>query len=154
MSQRPWLAKSALAAAFAVLIAAEWLVPGPAAPFSQPPLAIPAATADAATDTSIAEWGDTILARPLLTPARRPMRQPDAGVSDTLPRLSAIIVIGGTRQAIFATDGQKSQLVAEGGAIGAYRLKTVTPDRVHLLGPNGPVTLRPQFITAAPAASD
>jgi hypothetical protein len=153
MIRQPWLVKPALAAALALLFAAEWLLPGPAAaPVREPP-AIPATIADNAADAGISQWGNTILARPLLNQNRRPAPQPGTATSDTLPRLSAIIVIGGTRHAIFNAAGQKPQLVAEGGEIGSYRLKTVAPDRVDLLGPNGPVTLRPQFIPAAPAAT-
>lgn len=151
---RPWLIKPALAVALSLLFAAEWLLPGPAAaPVPLPP-AIPAAIADNAADADIAQWGNITLARPLLNENRRPAPLPGTETTETLPRLSAIIVIGGTRRAIFDATGQKPQLVAEGGEIGSYRLKNVAPDRVDLLGPNGPVTLRPQFIPAAPAATN
>ena len=140
-----------LAGFLALLLAAEWLLPGPSGAASQQRPAIPSAMADAANDADIAQWTSTILARPLLSPSRRPAAQPGQTVDDSLPRLSAIIVIGGTRQAIFAAAGQKPQLVAEGGEIGVYRIETVAPDKVDLLGPNGKVTVKPQFIPAAAA---
>ncbi len=147
------LALPLLAGFLSLLLAMEWLLPGAAAPQWRQSPAIPAATAGTATDADIAEWSRIILARPLLSPSRRPAPLPGSVVSDTLPRLSAIIVIGGTRHAIFAANGQKPQLVAEGGEIGLYRVKTVGPDKVDLLGPNGSLTLKPQFITAAPPTS-
>jgi len=155
MILRAKLALPLLACTLLLLLAAEWLLPGPAALDWQPSPAIPVAVADISTDANIAAWTSTILARPLLSPSRRPAAQPGAAVSDILPRLSAIIVIGGTRHAIFAAAGQKPQLVAQGGEIGVYRIQTVAPDKVDLLGPNGPVTLKPQFIptTAAPPAT-
>ncbi len=146
------LAMPALAAALFLLFATEWLLPDASAPPLRLPPALPAATADINVDTSIVQCGNTILARPLLNPDRRPARQPGMTVDNTLPRLSAIIVIGGTRHAIFAASGEKPQLVAEGSEISGFRLKTVAPDKVDLLGPDGLVTLRPQFISAVPAA--
>jgi hypothetical protein len=147
MTIRPgWLAIPVLAVLL-FLLAAEWLLPDAAAPPLRPPPRIPAAATDTAVDSNIVQWGNAILARPLLNPDRRPVRAPELAADDTLPRLSAIIVIGGVRHAIFAGD-TKPQLVTEGGEIGAYRLQTVAPDRVTLLGPDGSVTLRPQFITA------
>jgi general secretion pathway protein N len=140
--------KPALAAALAVLFAAEWLLPGPAAPPARQPPAIPATTADTGADAAIAQWGATILARPLFNQDRRPVQPAAPDTTEPLPRLSAIIVVGGSRRAIFAASGEKPQTVAEGGAIGAYRIKTVLPDKVDLIGPNGPVTLRPQFMTS------
>jgi general secretion pathway protein N len=147
------LALPLLACTLLLLLAAEWLLPGPAALAWQPHPTIPVAVADTSTDANITAWTSTILARPLLSPSRRPAPQPGTAVSETLPRLSAIIVIGGTRHAIFAASGQKPQLVAQGGEIGVYRIETVAPDKVDLLGPNGPVTLKPQFIPAAAPAT-
>jgi hypothetical protein len=149
--------KPAVAAALFLLFAAEWLLPDLQAPTPSRPPAIPAPAAEKISDAEVAEWTGTILARPLLNQDRRPVRPPatdDSGDAEsfTLPRLSAIIIIGGAREAVFAAPGEKPQLVAEGGDIGPYRLKTIAPDRVDMLGPNGPTTLRPQFVTA-PAAN-
>ncbi len=154
MNRHAALALPLLAGFLLLLLAAEWLLPNAAAPDWQRRPAIPAGMADNSTDADIAGWTASILARPLLSPSRRPAAQPGHALSETLPRLSAIIVIGGTRHAIFAAAGQKAHLVKEGDELGVYRIETVAPDKVDLLGPNGPVTLKPQFIpAAAPAAA-
>jgi hypothetical protein len=140
-----------LAGLLLLVLAAEWLLPGTTAPMVPRSPAIPSTMADSTSDADIAQWSSTILARPLLSLSRRPAPVAGADASNSLPRLSAIIVIGGTRRAIFADSGQKPQLVSEGGEIGDYRVKTVAPDRVDVLGPGGPMTLKPQFIPAAPA---
>ena len=134
-----------------LFLAAEWLLPGPAAPDWQAPPNIPSGTTEVSGDADVTQWANIVLARPLLSQSRRPAASAGTAISDTLPRLSAIIVIGGSRRAIFAATGQKPELVAEGGEIGLYRIKTVAPDKVDLLGPDGPITVKPQFIAAAPA---
>ena len=148
---KPALGKPAFAAALSLLLAAELLLPGPAAPPAREAPAIPAATPDQGADAAILQWGGTILARPLFDASRRPAAQAGPETGFTLPRLSAIIVIGGTRSAIFAAPGQKPMLVAEGGEIGPYRLTSIAPDKVEMLGPDGTVTLHPQRMPAAPA---
>ncbi len=149
---KPALRKPALAAALSVLLAAELLLPGPAAAPAREAPAIVAGTPDQGTDAAILQWGGTVLARPLFNASRRPVNNTSTETGFTLPRLSAIIVIGGMRSAIFAAPGQKPMLVAEGGAIGPYRLTSIAPNKVELLGPEGAVTLHPQFMAAAPAA--
>lgn len=150
-------ARPALAGLLLMLFAAEWLIPGPAAPGARLAPAIPTAVADAAADAAIGQWGDTALARPLFSPSRRPAAQAGTDTDGSLPRLSAIIITAGGKSAVFAADGQKPQVVAEGGEIGGYRLQSIAPDKVDMLGPDGAITLRPQFstpaaATAAPAA--
>jgi hypothetical protein len=147
---RAGLLLPALAGLLFLLLAGEWLLPGPSEAEWQPPAEIHAGAVADTSGADVAQWRNTILARPLLSQNRRPIPQSGIAVSDTLPRLSAIIVIGGTRHAIFAAAGQKPLLVAQGGEIGLYRIKTVAPDQVDLLGPNGPVTVKPQYLGAAP----
>jgi hypothetical protein len=139
-----------LAAALALLFVGEWLLPGPGAVPPTSMLAVPAAVSDYATDHLVGQWGDTVLARPLFNPDRRPASEVSTGTGTDLPRLSAIIITGGMRAAVFAADGQKPQVVQAGGTISGYQLLHVTPNSVDMLGPDGTVTLRPQFITAAP----
>jgi len=141
-----------LAGILALLLAGEWLLPGPAAAPWQQPAAIQGSAAAGASDAEIAQWSSTILARPLLSESRRPVPASGLVVDDTLPRLSAIIVIGNTRHAIFAATGGKPQAVAAGSQIGVYRITSVALDKVDLLGPDGPVTVRLQFNGGAPAA--
>ena len=125
---KPALGKPAFAAALSLLLAAELLLPGPAAPPAREAPAIPAATPDQGADAAILQWGGTILARPLFDASRRPADQAGPETGFTLPRLSAIIVIGGP-----------------------YRLTSIAPDKVEMLGPDGTVTLHPQRMPAAPA---
>jgi hypothetical protein len=150
---KPALALPGIAVALTVLLAAELLLPGPGADTGRVALGIPAATPDQGADADISQWGDTILARPLFSANRRPADQPSASTDNTLPRLSAIIIIGGTRTAIFAAPGQKAQLVHQGGTINGYQLQNIAPDKVRLLGPDGAVTLRLQLIHTAPATA-
>lgn len=152
MSRYTRLALPVLAGSLFLLLAVSWLLPGPAAAPWHVPAAMPAATADAAA-VSVSQWGDTALARPLFNPGRRPLDQPGAMADGSLPRLSAIIISGGTSAAVFAGDGQKPQVVSAGGAIGGYVLKRITADHVELTGPDGTLTLHPQFAAAAASAA-
>jgi hypothetical protein len=143
----------ALAIALALLLGVEWLLlPGPhvISPYKMPQ--IPAAQSSSEVDSAVAQWGDTSLARPLFQPDRRPVITADANQSTSLPRLSAILIVGGARAAVFAADGQKPQVVSTGGTIAGYRLERIAPDSVELFGPDGDLTVHPQFITTAPAS--
>lgn len=143
------LALPTLAALLAVVLLAELALPLPGiAPQRLPPPALATSTTD---DAAMGQWSATVLARPLFDPSRRPTDQ--GGSDDGLPRLSAIIVTGGTRSAIFSADGQKPQIVGENGSIGGYKVRSILPDKVQLDGPSGPLTLRPQFITTPPASA-
>ncbi|MBB5372215.1 hypothetical protein [Acidocella aromatica] len=139
----------ALTALLAALLLAELALPLPGIVPQRlsPPSTNPVARQ---TDTAVSQWSDTALARPLFTPSRRPADQGRG--DDGLPRLSAIIVTNGTRSAIFSTDGQKPQILGEGGTVGGYRVRAILPDKVELDSSSGPLTLRPQFITSPPAA--
>lgn len=138
-----------LAGGLLLLLGLEWLVPAtgtaPAAP-----LALPAATAAGAGGGS-GQWAATALARPLFSPSRRPDATASTGAQDTLPRLSAIIVSGAGRVAIFSASGQKPQTVEVGSAIGGYRVQSIGPDDVALAGPGGTLSLTPRFAAAAAA---
>jgi len=152
LHRHPGLAKPGFAAALALLAAAELLFPAPATPPPRVLTAWPAASATIASDATIAQWGATILARPILSPDRRPAPPADTGDADTaytLPRLSAIIITHGASSAVFSAAGEKPVLVAPGGQIGPYRLDSIAPDGVKMLGPDGLVTLHPQFAASA-----
>jgi hypothetical protein len=152
MTSRARLAWPALAGALLVLLAAAWLVPGPAAaPRHLPAVITPAAPQ--APGAMVSQWGGTALARPLFSPGRRPQDQQGATADGTLPRLSAIIVSGGTGAAVFAASGQRPQVVNQGGTIGGYVLNRIAPDHIELAGPAGTLTLHPQFTPAAAAAT-
>lgn len=137
----------------ALLLLAEWLIPGPAAPAADRPGLVTAAASDPSEDSDIAQWGNTSLARPLFNADRRPVAQMAASTDNTPPHLTAIIVIGGLYHAIFAATGEKPQVAATGAEIGQYQLERIAADHVELLGPGGAITLRLQFNPgdAAPA---
>ena len=153
MIRLPPFAWPGVAAALTLLIAGECLMPGPGSTASSRTLVVPAAAPDTMTDQAVGQWGDTSLARPLFHPDRRPTIVANANTGTSLPRLSAIVIIGENRAAIFAADGQKPQVVAAGSSIDGYQLTRITPGSVELLGAGGTVTLRPQFISAAGTAS-
>lgn len=147
------LTKPALAGGLALLLAGELVLPGPgAAPGGVPP-AMPASAPVQNNDDAIAAWGGTALARPLFNASRRPAAEASTQIDFTLPRLSAIIVTGATRRAIFAAPGQKPVMVGEGGEIGPYRITAIAPYSVQLLGPGGNLTLRLQALPPAPAVA-
>jgi hypothetical protein len=141
----------ALAGALALLLAAEWLLPGAAPPPRIMP-AIPAPGAGAQADAAVGQWASTILARPIFSQDRRPPAVADATAVVVLPRLTAIIITPGTRRAVFLAPGGKALALGPGGEVAGYQLKSITAGSVVLLGPDGGITtVRPQFLNAAPA---
>ncbi len=148
-ASRPWVPLAALAAALTLLLAAEWSLPGTAAPHLRQPPVIPEAGRDAAADAAIGQRAQTILARPIFSQDRRPPAVADSNAVQPLPRLTAIVIAAGNRRAIFSEPGEKPLLAGPGGEVGAYRLQAITAGSVALLRPDGGVTmLRPQFLNA------
>ena len=141
----------ALAGALTLLLAAEWLLPGAAPPARILP-AIPAPGAGAGADATVGQWANTILARPIFSQTRRPPAVAEPNTVVVLPRLTAIIITPGTRYAVFSPPGGKPLTLGPGGEVAGYELKSITAGSVALLGPDGGITtLRPQFLTPAPA---
>ena len=102
------------------------------------------------------EWVATALARPLFSPDRRPPRQAVAAVAAPalvdLPRLSGILVTPSGRSAIFApSGGGKPVVVTQGTTLGTYVVRSIEPEQVTLMGPNGRLVLHPAFVGAASA---
>lgn len=93
-------------------------------------------------------WTETILARPLFNPGRRPYAEGDTGHG--LPRLSAILISRGAASAIFAMDGQKPIVVQPGGMVDGDKVQSISDDSVVLLTAAGPVVLHPRFALGAP----
>lgn len=151
MIRLPPLTMPVLAAALTLFLAVEWFLPRPGIVSPYNLAAIPVAQPDSAADATIGQWGDTALSRPLFHPDRRPVVAVGADTSTSLPRLSAIIIIGNKSAAVFVADGQKPQIVGTGGTIDGYRLERIAPNGVELLGPTGDQTVRPQFTTTTPA---
>lgn len=147
------LATSALFVAAAGLMATlAWEVGAFAPPdhtaVARPRAAVAAAPLAAVLDHTGA-WVSTILARPLLSPDRRPpsvaSAAAGAGVSDSLPRLSGVLVGPFGRSAIFAADGAKPIVVGEGGRINAWTVRLIEAGEVQVTGPGGSRTMHPSF---------
>lgn len=127
--------------------------PGPAVqtaatvePKKTPP---PVFNADALTETV-----DTIVERPLFSPARRPAAKTAAapagagGKPDTgLPRLAGTLVGPDGGRAIFAGADGKPRTAAAGDAIGAFTIQTIVPGTVVLSGPEGERVLHPSYVS-------
>lgn len=103
-------------------------------------------------------WAETVLARPLFSPDRRPASVAATGAGDapaSLPRLAGILMDGPRRSVIFAApDGSRPTVVAEGGDLGGFHVQTVEAGQVTVVGPDGTHVLRPSFDPrpATPAA--
>ncbi len=85
-----------------------------------------------------------ILARPLFSPLRRPPAPPVADIAK-LPRLSGIMVTGSSRYAIFAPQGGKPVVAAEGQSIGPYEIRRITTALVTIDGPLGTMNLHTSY---------
>ena len=142
----------ALAALLAALLAGEAIAPLPQ-PAPLPPPHAAAARPAAIAPASSADAQAVILARPLFRPDRRPPQAAPAVLDETVPRLSAIVITGAGRSAIFIADDGSAAVLRLGGHIGAYQLQTIAPDSVSLVGPNGAISVHPSFTAAAPAPS-
>ena len=91
-----------------------------------------------------------ITARPMFEPSRRPAMDgavaAAAPVARTVPRVTGVVVSATDRSAIFASPGAGAATVArEGGRVGEYTVKTIAAGQVTLMGPDGPLLLRPVF---------
>ena len=90
-------------------------------------------------------WLNTILARPLFSPDRRPV---EVGVRG-LPRLTGIMLAGSQQVAIFAAASGDHPIVAQVGAhVGAYEVQSIADTGVTVVGPEGVTMIRPSFDVA------
>lgn len=94
-------------------------------------------------------WAETMLARPLFSPDRRPAAVAATGATNapaSLPRLAGILMDGPRRSVIFAApDGARPTVVAEGGNLGGFHVQSVEAGQVTIVGPDGAHVLRPSF---------
>ena len=96
-------------------------------------------------------WLNEIVARPLFSANRRPMANTARSVPG-LPRLTAIIVEGSQRTAIFAaSSGGHPIVVRIGSHIGIYDVQDIADDGVTLVGSRGTAVIHPAFDVAPPA---
>jgi hypothetical protein len=90
-----------------------------------------------------------ILARPLFSSTRRPPPIADNDISGTFElggaRLTAIVIAPDERIAIFDMQGAKPLVLSEGQTVSGWRVDSITPSEVSLLGPGGLKTLQPKL---------
>ncbi len=87
---------------------------------------------------------ETILARPLFQPDRRPA--PEAAASPKLGRLEGIIVTGTEKRLIFAgSSGGKPIVVKEGDHVDADVVQSISGEQAALSGPDGIKVISPSF---------
>lgn len=93
---------------------------------------------------------ETVLARPLFSPSRRP---PAFAVENAaMPRLSGIVLSPAGRVAIFQrASGTRTIVVAPGGTIDGWTVKDIATDAISLARASESVTMQPKF-EAGPAA--
>lgn len=157
MTRLPFLLLGLLAAALSGVILVqldagdeEDVLPRPALRRAAPPEAAGVAEAPRG---GVEDWISTILARPLLSPDRRPAAPvAPAGRPDgaALPRLAGTLVTSSGRVAIFA-GGPAPLVLQEGGQVGGFTVMRIEAGRVTLAGPEGLRVLGPRFDSNRPA---
>ncbi len=111
-----------------------------------------AAASETSPGDQHANWADQVEARPLFSPDRRPLGNAGRAVPN-LPRLTAIIIDGARRIAIFAgpPDGHPT-IIETGTRIGMYQVQAITSTGVTVAGAQGTAVIRPSFdVAQAPA---
>jgi hypothetical protein len=140
---------------------AEWAMPAgaPSDLASPPHIVLPVPSAPHASPPDEAALANAIGGlnqRPLFRPDRKPPRPapepapPTQAADAALPRLAGVVVGPAGRRAIFAGADGKPAVAVEGGSLGRFTVKTITPGRVTLFGPEGDIDLRPTFLKATP----
>ncbi len=87
------------------------------------------------------------LAKPLFSATRRPSEnQPDRAADTPLTnlRLTGILIGQNERLAIFAVTGGKPLVGSEGETISEWRIDSIAPHAVSLIGPAGVLSLEPK----------
>jgi hypothetical protein len=150
-----WLLTAALSVGLALEVehALTWQPPATdAAAKPQPPLSFKHGDAPAIEP---AESIQTILARPIFAPSRRP---PAVVVAQAiappavakLPRLTGVVTSPSDRRALFAAAEGEVMEVAEGSSIGDYVVRSISPNEVVLAGPGGERELHPSSLKIIP----
>jgi hypothetical protein len=102
---------------------------------------------------ALADIAASVTARPLFSSTRRPsaVANKSAGSATALeavPRLTGVIIGPSGGWAIFADANGKSHAAAAGDAIGAFKVRAISPGIVTLTGSEGDRVLRPTFVTS------
>jgi hypothetical protein len=129
---------------------------------SAPPAAIPpsvdnspALSSDVAADPH--QLTSVILARPLFSPTRQPPQTTGTEVSSNFElggaRLTGIVIAPGERIAIFDIKGSKPMVLNEGETVSGWRVDSIAPSEVSLVGPGGLKTLQPKLDPAHAVSS-
>ncbi|MGI4954599.1 MAG: hypothetical protein ACRYGM_22565 [Janthinobacterium lividum] len=151
MSRRAALALGATALVLAGVL--RWQVQDEATAETPPPPPPVEAHADGIMPPAVLDRAaevTKITGRPVFEPSRRPAMDGAVAaavpVARTVPRVTGVVVSATDRSAIFASPGAGAATVArEGGRIGEYTVKTIAAGQVTLMGPDGPLLLRPAF---------
>jgi hypothetical protein len=91
---------------------------------------------------------ESILARPLFSPERRPASLERIVVAPKLPRLSGIVTMSEFRRAIFETPGagrSRVSVVSEADTIGGWTVLRIGPNKVVLTHQGTTLLLTPAF---------
>jgi general secretion pathway protein N len=148
-----WWMLGGTAALLAGTIALE-AMPAPRAVPAARPVAVAAAVPAASPASAPPDRGlvQTILARPLFAPDRRPDAETGAARAG-LPRLAGIVFVPGDAVGIFQADEKaKPVSVAEGGFIGGCGVVRVERDRVTITCNGATHVMRPSYLNAVAAA--
>lgn len=91
----------------------------------------------------------TTLARPLFSSTRRPPEiaqvESSGGQELSDKRLAGIVIEAERRLAIFAVTGGKPLTLSEGESVGGWRIESIAPTEISLVGPSGTRTLQPTW---------
>jgi hypothetical protein len=97
-----------------------------------------------------------ILARPLFSPTRHPPPTTGTEISSNFElggaRLTGIVIAPGERLAIFDIKGSKPVVLNEGETVSGWRVDSIAPTEVSLVGPGGLKTLQPKLDPAHTAS--
>ena len=147
------LALPALSGLMVLLILAEWIVPdGGIARLARPlsANAVGHRVVSPIVTLGAAALAERILARPLFLAGRRlpsavAVAAPAQAAKEVpLPRLTGILMAGGTRLAIFQVAGaQKPVTAGVGDTVSAWTVSAIRPNEVTLTGADGEETLTP-----------
>jgi hypothetical protein len=132
---------------------AQMTHPAPPAAASQKVEAAPTVSNDFGADPH--QLTLAILARPLFSPTRHPPQTTEISSNFELggARLTGIVIGPGERLAIFDIKGSKPVVLNEGESVSGWRVDSIAPSEVSLVGPAGVKTLQPKLDPARTVAA-